>query len=190
MLTAGRGPNAYLNTLTKQGETMTDTPPADSNYPPVMDGLDAADCRSLTNLFVDIDQATKLPKLGHWAAELAHCLHHRTAELSGIDPVCPGGVVPPLSTLTESELLTLRGLFSAEADHAVEAELHAAEDWLSQLLWLISAELDGRPADRALFNARAAAMSAEEMRRDRADRPSPDLSGLPSWPEVSRDADD
>ena len=159
----------------------------DFTYPP-LDGLTVNGGRFVREVLVQVERTTWKPRVGHWVAELAHALHHRIADLQGIDTSgCPGVHVPSLATLSIAEVMELRPVFAAGADVAEEGISADAEAWLSRLLGLLSDEVDGRLVEQALVDARAAAMAAEELRRDRASRLPTDLTGIPPHSQIDRD---
>ena len=121
--------------------------------------------------------------LARWAASVSDALLARLVSVTTGARVDFTDTEPgrPLAQLGATELEWLQSVLLAGADASDD---EAVIEWCTRMGRLIVAEFYRREYERAVINAKAAAIEAEELAREA--RPVPDLRGIPPWSEVSK----
>ena len=150
-------------------------------HPPV-DDLPEEAAATLLGVCGQLSQSRQAG-LARWAASVSDAL------LAWLVTVTTGARVDftdtepgrPLAQLDAAELEWLQSVLLAGADASDD---EAVIEWCTRMGRLIVAEFYRREYERAVINAKAAAIEAEELAREA--RPVPDLRGIPPWSEVSK----
>ncbi|MGV0070708.1 hypothetical protein ACRU44_23560 [Mycobacterium colombiense] len=139
---------------------------------PTPDGLSEQTRLALAIIFGQIQDATANPAVQLWANSVEDLILGYSDE--------PG---VPLDALDDTELCAVHPVLVTAVSVCDDVPYR---NWLIALGRMITDELCAREADQMLINAKAAAIDAEETRRDRERRKPENLTGLPRWSELWR----
>ena len=152
-------------------------------HPPV-DDLPEEAAATLLGVCGQLSQSRQAG-LARWAASVSDALLARLVTVTTGARVDFTDTEPgrPLAQLDAAELEWLQSVLLAGADASDD---EAVIEWCTRMGQLIVAEFYRREYERAVINAMAAAIEAEEQWLARQARPAPDLRGIPPWIEVSK----
>jgi hypothetical protein len=134
---------------------------------PDPDGLDDQARLALALLAQQLADATASAGISLWAASVEDIVLGYTAEPA-----------VPLDALSTPELCGVHPILVAAA---AACEDMPYRGWLIELGRMVTYVLTVRETEQMLIDAKAAAIDAEEQRRDRENKPPPDLRGIPPW---------
>jgi hypothetical protein len=137
-------------------------------HPPV-DGLPEEAAAMLLGVCEQLSQS-RHRGLARWAASASDALLVRLVSVTaGVDvDTTDAEPCPPLAHLDSAELEGLHSVLAAGADASDD---DAVIEWCTRMCRLINAEFYRRQHEQAVFDARAAAIEAEELRLAREARP-------------------